>query len=424
MSVIKFPWLFRLGLLLMLLWSACSPKYSEQVIFPLQMRDITLNDGSSSWRNECCTDPMSYIPDPQYPVHTQMHRIRVNFHFMHDEAGKYNIPEAKAEKFAMSLFWACNERLADMQAPYLPPGNDMGKTPTFYRLVLTGNGGSGDKGIYHHYDDSLYYYVAYGRNRNNYERDVIDKYGIGTDTVLNVFIMPHHPDSIASPTYKNTRVGITLGRHVKIAGVLSPDDEGWQYQALTNHEIGHVLGLQHTWSYNDGCDDTPRHPNCWNRDSGGGCDTMASNNLMDYNAWQNALSPCQVGLVHRNLAREHMAIRKLLIPEWCVRDTAKTIYIRDSVNWKGSKDLQGDIVIEEGGRLRIRCRVSMPAGSSIRVQPGGKLYLDKARIHNSCGGQWLGIIAEKLGKKEGQVFKLGEVKIEDATGDLNSLPNP
>lgn len=414
-------YLRSLSLLALLAGSlSCVPLYTERVIFPLEMRDLVLPEGESARRNECCTDPNSYIPDPEHPEFTTRREIRVNFHFVHDRAGRYNIPEAKAKDFAMSLYWACNERLADMQAPFLPPGNTFGKTPTEYRLVLTPSGAPGDDGIYHHYNDTLYYYVAYGKNRNNFERAVIDRYGIGTDSILNIFIMPHHPDSVASPTYKNTRVGITLGRHVKIAGVLGPDDQGWEYQSLTNHEIGHVLGLQHTWAYNDGCDDTPHHPNCWNRDSGGACDTMASNNMMDYNAWQNALSPCQVGLVHRNLAREHMSMRRLLIPRWCERDSAKTIFVTDSVIWYGAKDLEGDIVIEAGGSLRIMCRVSMPSGASIRVRPGGRLYLDRARLHNACGDEWLGIVSERLGKLEGEVFRIGEVLVENASGNLPS----
>ena len=60
----------------------------------------------------------------------------------------------------------------------------------------------------------------------------------------------------------------------------------------------------------------------------------------------------------------------------------------------------------------------MPAGASIRVRPGGRLYLDKARLHNACGDQWLGIIVESLGKKEGEVYRIGEVLVENASGAL------
>lgn len=393
-------------------WWACSPKLEQRQVFPLEMRSLELDDGLSH-RNECCTDPNSYIPDAERLEFFPQKEIRVNFHFMRDEAGLYNIPVEKAKDFVMSLYWSCNERLIELEAPFLPPGNTFGKTPTQYRYVLTPSGEPGDDGIYHHYDDELYYMVAYGKNRNNYDRAVIQKYARGLDSILNIFIMPHHPDSITSPTYKNARGGIALGKAVKISGTLEPDESGWQYNPLTNHEVGHVLGLQHTWSYNDGCDDTPRHPNCWNKQGGGACDTMASNNMMDYNAWQNALSPCQVGLVHRNLAREHMSIRGLLRTNWCRRDTNKTITIRDSVAWLGAKDLEGDIIIEDGGRLHIMCRVSMPAGSSILVRPGGSLYLDKAKLHNACEDQWQGIITEKLGKKEGHVFRIGDVLVEN-----------
>ena len=56
------------------------------------------------------------------------------------------------------------------------------------------------------------------------------------------------------------------------------------------HELGHSLGLLHTWNQDDGCDDTPRNAGCWG-------DTC-SNNMMDYNASQSALTACQLGIIH------------------------------------------------------------------------------------------------------------------------------
>lgn len=76
-----------------------------------------------------------------------------------------------------------------------------------------------------------------------------------------------------------------------------------------------MLGLNHphesdsyTWGE---CADAPIHPDfpnirqCWNLNEPAGpyCNVQSkvSNNLMDYNASQSALSPCQVGIMQGNL---------------------------------------------------------------------------------------------------------------------------
>lgn len=79
---------------------------------------------------------------------------------------------------------------------------------------------------------------------------------------------------------------------------------------LIFHEIGHNVSLQHTWNENDGCDDTPQHPThpgfqCWsiNNPNDSRCDeiTEVSNNVMDYNSVQRALTQCQIQRVHNFL---------------------------------------------------------------------------------------------------------------------------
>lgn len=79
-----------------------------------------------------------------------------------------------------------------------------------------------------------------------------------------------------------------------------------------NHEIAHLLKVRHSWIPNDGCGDTPPNPNCWEF---GASDTTCpasapnccsdwsylSNNLMDYNSYQPALTPCQIDRMHGQL---------------------------------------------------------------------------------------------------------------------------
>jgi hypothetical protein len=90
------------------------------------------------------------------------------------------------------------------------------------------------------------------------------------------------------------------------------------------------------------------------------------------------------------------------------------VVIQDSVVWAGARDLEGNLTIAPTGSLRISCRLSMPASSKITVQPGGKLWLDGAKIHNACGLKWQGIVTQK--SKEGIE---GKVYGENWTLDLS-----
>ncbi len=367
-----------------------------------------------------CQDYEAYIPDTLHPDHMPMRYVRVNMHFLNAVDGSKNYQGQEALEYGRKLIDEANGHLARNRQMWLPIGNQTPVLPIGFRYVLTTSAGYEEQqGIYCHYNDELYSFVDKGRNRNNYSRDAIRTYGIGLDSILNIFVMPHHPDSVRSETYAVTSAGIALGSAVKIAGVYETGKRPWAFKGLINHEVGHVMGLRHTWRSNDGCEDTPRHTNCWNRTDVPPCDTAASNNLMDYNANQHAWTPCQIGRVHRNMSRENSLPRKLLIQDWCRLDPEKTIVIRDSVIWKGAKDLVGDLIIGPGGQLDVRCRLSMPPGGTITVEPGGTLLLDNARLHNACGKAWNGIVVKKTPQAEGVVLRQGDTVLEDVATELD-----
>jgi hypothetical protein len=141
---------------------------------------------------------------------------------------------------------------------------------------------------------------------------------------------------------------------------------------------------------------------------------------MDYNAYQNALSPCQIGRILKNIAQLKSKQRKLVEPAWCSYDSTKTVWIRDSVNWEGEKDLSGDIVVTRESSLRIRCRISLPEKAKIVVEPGATLILDNCLVHNACGGSWQGIEIQSSGKNTGKVIFNGNPRLENmiASKDL------
>lgn len=372
--------------------------------------------------NNNCEDISAYWPDTAHLDHTPVKFLRVNFHFMNSQDSTKNYNGARAKRFARQLIIEATKGLERNKKMLLPQDNDTPVLPVRYRYIISPSQGfEQDSGIYCHYDDKLFWFVSRGKNRNNYDRDVIREYGIGLDSIINLFIMPHHPDSILSETYTVTSAGIALGSGVKLSGIFETRKEPWAFRGLINHEVAHVLGLRHTWNTNDGCDDTPQNPNCWNVDLPPPCDTAASNNLMDYNASQAAWTPCQIGKIHLAMSKPSSLVRKMLVPGWCKYDEKKSITITDSIIWRGAKDLEGDLVIADGGVLAIHCRLSMPPGSHILVQAGGKLILNNALVHNACGESWQGIIVDQDKRNPGMI-SYGNSKLENVAIIAESIP--
>ncbi|MBT8191472.1 MAG: hypothetical protein KJO29_13660, partial [Bacteroidia bacterium] len=334
-----------------------------------------------------CTSVEAYIPDSNF--YTQ--HIRVNVHFMDDEKGDKNFSLKEGRTFMKYLINNANERLWKNKKMNLPEGNNTQNLHPRYQYKVVGvNDKKGDDGFYKHHDNELYYFIGKGRYRNNYHKDVIRKYSIASDSVLNIFVLPHHPDSVKSKTYKTTATGIALGTSLKMSGLLVRKDKPWECATLLNHEVGHILGLGHAWLKNDGCDDTPVHANCWQQTDSKPCDGVISNNMMDYNNSQMAITPCQLGIVHKGFARLNSKTRNLLIPQWCTLDTTKNIEISGDESWNGARDLKHNIIVKSTGTLKISCRVSFPAHGRILVEPGGELILNGARLHNDCGDHWNG----------------------------------
>jgi len=401
-----------------LAYLSCSPKLYEtsnmlradELIYVDEESDLRYNQRLGT--HQFCNDPDGYIPDPSYLDHFRVRKVKVCFHFMNSSDSTKNFSEKEASNFAWQLLESVNNFMLSNRKLNLPEGNDIPVLPTLIQYEWTHS--PDYPVVQHHYDDELFYIVTRGKNRNNADRRVMDKYALRNDMV-NIFVMPHHPDSVASSTYSPFESGIALANNLKITGIFENKKRPWEIRGLLAHELGHVLGLSHAWTGYDGCEDTAKHPNlCFSQTGIPPCEGPISNNLMDYNALQNALSPCQIGKMHSNLSRLNSMQRRLLVKDWCHLDTTANIIIRDKIRWTGSKDLNGHIIIQEGAELTVDCRISMAPGAKIIVRPGGRLYLRNAHVFNDCGVNWGGIEVKRLGdRKRGEVMAFGDVRLDN-----------
>lgn len=409
-------------ILFFFLVSACSQRVKQHYCVAEEVERLPLSYDNTEEQKSTkklglrkrCDNPTDYTPNPEKLNERPMRYVRVNFHIINTSSGKHNFSKVAGVKYVTDLLNNANSDLTDNAKMKLPEGNDTPVLPTQFRLKLTPMPNRpNDKGIYFHTDDELCFYVHKGKNRNLFNRDVIKKYAVQTESVINVFIMPHHPDSVRSKSYHAGGVGVALGTNIKMAGMYESGKPFWHFRQVLNHEVGHVYGLQHAWTGNDGCDDTPRHANCWNKSKLPGCDGVTSNNVMDYNSNQKAWTPCQLGRVHRKMCQEAARARKMLIPTWCELKIDHSVFIEENTVWDGAHDLEGHLVVLSGNTLRIGCRLSMPKGARIIVEEGATLILDRARLHNACGDTWEGIEIRERGEQKGRVQVIGEVRFEN-----------
>ncbi len=362
-----------------------------------------------------CRNPMNYLPDTIHPGITTMKTVRINWHSIDDLSGKNNFTQEEGTTFYYNLTSNANYRLSLNKKMTLPLGNN---TPVYdpnVRWQITASKGYEDKkGIYTHYQEKPLFFLNKGPNRSDYNSSVIEELGIGKDSIVNVFVVPFPPDSIGKVKFKMIESGIALGNHVKLGGLKQTGRPDWFFATLLSHEIGHVFGLSHAW-HSDGCDDTPNNPNCWNYTDTAPCDKLVSNNLMDYNSEQMALSPCQIGMIQMRIADTMASERKLVIADWCMKDTT-LIHVRDTIEWLGGRDINKSIVVHQHGLLKVCCRLGMAKNTSITIQPGGKLILEEVTLHNDCNEKWQGILIEKKGKSIGMIEEIGSVKVQDVIG--------
>jgi hypothetical protein len=392
--------------------------------------DVRRDSSTRHLKHKSCGTWSSYVPDTLHPELTPFRRVRINIHVMLDGVGKNNFPDnAVGRQWIKDLVINANARLDKNTKMNLPHGNNTPVLRVPFHYVLTGEPGNpDDDGIYFHRDDSLFFMNKRARNQTSvYDNRQFQVYGARKDSVINVFLMEHHPDSVKSKTYRASNDGIGMGPWAKVVGcyniwktptVMANGDtfrySPWEAAALFNHELGHCLGLQHTWNTDDGCDDTPKNPGCWNFNEPPGCNDV-SNNVMDYNAYKIAYSPCQLGRINKGFFDEK-GTRKYLQPDWCAYEAAKTITIAAGTlaEWNSAVDVMGDLVVENNATLVLRCHTSLPPGGKVILNAKATLILDGGALTSRCALPFEGIEINRTKKASPEIYLKNGASIENA----------
>jgi len=177
----------------------------------------------------------------------------------------------------------------------------------------------------------------------------------------------------------------------------------WYWAQHLPHELGHQLGLCHTYS-GSACTETlggydflsdvffnpPAHENCPGINPASSPTDFCTNNLMSGKEYNEFVSPLQAGKMHRQL-------RLSSIKNFAYGYSSIPHEITSNETWDFTYKSYNNIVVKGGATLTLTCRLEMVKGSKIIIEPGAKLVVDGGTITSakSAGpeneGWWQGI---------------------------------
>jgi hypothetical protein len=410
--------IFQIALVFLFIFSSCKTiinkttfikenNYNKYYCYDTLYYDVNKFKSSNGYSNYC--------PDTTISGYTPWRIINVNVHFIAKNDSSGNFDQTIGTEYAYQMINVANEFLRNNKPSQLPAGISIPIRPINLAYKLKGISNT-DNGIYFHYNDSIY--NLFKANDNSlYNTYVFNKYGIQKGSVINIFMVEQNNlDTL--PILKNPAgaVGISFGSFIKLHHSYfnykrpKKDEmgnpviqDGWSSAKSINHEIGHSLGLMHSWN-NDDCNDTPNNNNCYGYDSLKDCKVF-SNNVMDYNYLQNSFSPCQIGKIHYLCTQYNSPQRKWLDSIWCTPISNQILWLntKDTIIWSVDKELTNSIVLLNKTVLIVKGKLSIPKDCEIVVHPYSSLIIDRGQILNTCNLKWNGIRILKKARKRGSV---------------------
>jgi hypothetical protein len=352
-----------------------------------------------------------YIPEPTDPIKT----IKVNFNIFQDDAGGCNFQNIPGDMTRLNtIIWYINNNFFTNLGAYIYLNNSTSVTlpnvstppPTFTdsRIRIQAN-------VYFYQDDVL-------NLGNDNHIDALFAHVVGVDPAradqLNIMftngsccggaggfastafhaIYGYNPIIVTFKAYSSN------GPNYCTPSVIGQGGGDWWRAGHLAHEIGHTLGLSHTYiagfgGGNADCNNSgPDYLwDVFGFDGPGGPDLCPfqineTSNIMGGTAGENIhISPLQLGFMHRLLSLGSVQ-RKWVI---CEDFTGHHDIIVDEPEvWDFDMKWYGNIIIEAGGEVEHTCKLQMPMHSKIIVQREGKLKVNGGLINGECD-LWKGI---------------------------------
>ena|GEM_PF-4731585 len=374
--------------------------------------DTNPTDGASRLTTApaLCEDYSKYAP--VIADHTPIKHVRIAFHVFQDANGNGNWQNTPAHLGILRGFidgltdnlgnWygGVNHRFGQLAPPSVTVAN-----PTPY--ILDSRIRFDLEDIYFHQNTN-----AWNQSNNNaqalsneqlYTTYVTNNAALSADkrnNVLHIFLTENPQNGygcggiasgLASKRYIKTRS--YFWSYFSHPGWSTYQGQTWSYAAdyiIGNiaHELTHSLGHHHVW-VPEGCTTTPYNDPPSRAQSG------TDNNLMNYGGWR-ALTACQIGRMHYYLisgAANPWYPNDGHLDDILVRDyyitASETVTIPANTNvvWESAKNLKGDLYVEPGATLTIRCRVGFPGfAAKIVIRKGGRIILDQGSISTGRTG--------------------------------------
>jgi len=245
--------------------------------------------------------------------------LRVNYHIIYKETGNPgNFTECKST----FPFWSPATPINGYEYTEKLTANANDHWNKSYHLTIHSGTSAGEPplpsvpkriqlvnmGTYFHPVSSQYFYNAYinqGFPDDNspvvLTEEVLDQFGENVGSEINIFIMDaiYSDQSIGEVISDNQGQAMVIGNGYNkyIANFGS-----YPQARVINHEICHMLGLDHTFQDGNDCSDLDTSLESPPGEPGKPCWNCGSNNVMAYTKVANTLSPCQIDIMHSNMS--------------------------------------------------------------------------------------------------------------------------